>query len=158
MDAHTAEDLTRELMASSATAYLTTLDEQGFPQTRAMLNLRNGTQFPGLISFHGKKGCEVYFTTNTSSIKIGRIKENNKASVYFCVPEEWRGICLAGVIELVTDHAVKKELWQKGWDMYYPGGIADPDYAVLRLKPVQATGYRQMEKFTFIFEKDGALT
>ena len=58
-----------DLMETGWPAYLTTVDEKGYPQTRAMFNLRNKDRFPKLIPLFDKRHEEfmILFTTNTSS-------------------------------------------------------------------------------------------
>jgi phosphatidylethanolamine-binding protein (PEBP) family uncharacterized protein len=58
-------------MRIAEAAYVTTIDPDGFPQTRAMFNLRRKEQFPGLASLFKDHQYDflVYFTTNTSSLK-----------------------------------------------------------------------------------------
>ena len=74
-----------ELMETTKAAYLTTIDSEGYPITRAMFNLRNKEQFPEFVDFY--KGIEnefeIYISTNTSSSKYEHIKQNPKISVYF---------------------------------------------------------------------------
>lgn len=142
-----------ELIENAEAAYLTTVDNAGFPQTRAMLNLRNAAQYPALTNLFRKHrhDCAVYFTTNASSPKMEQIGHNRAVSVYYCKPGEWRGLMLGGMMEIVTDPGVKRALWQEGWQMYYPGGHDDPDYAILRLSPMVAKYYHQLNYFTFDF-------
>jgi len=138
-----------DLMNASDAAYLTTIDGNGYPETRAMLNLRNGRKYPGLREFFSrpKIGLPIYFTTNASSPKVQRIRENPKACSYYSRPDEWRGLMVAGRLEMIYDEAIKQEIWQEPWTMYYPGGAGDPDYAVLRLAPAFIQGYHQFEQY-----------
>ena len=46
-----------------------------------------------------------------------------------------------GEIEIVDDLELKKDLWQEGWEKYYPKGYDDPDHTVLRLVPTVAKGW-----------------
>jgi general stress protein 26 len=151
MDSNEAQRLSVDLMEIADAAYVTTIDPDGFPQTRAMFNLRRNKQFPGLAAlFKGHQNdFLVYFTTNTSSPKIGHIKKNPKVSVYYCKPGEFRGLMLSGEMETVTDPAEKEKIWQTGWEMYYPGGVHDPDHTVLRLRPMSAKYYHQLDSFHF---------
>ncbi len=153
MDEKEAKRLSLEFIEIAEVAYLTTVDNDGFPETRAMFNLRRKKQFPKLHELFKKHQDDfmVYFTTNTSSLKIGHIKKNPRVSVYYCKPDEWRGLMLGGEIEIVTEGGIKKELWQNGWEMYYPGGPDDPDYTVLRLSPIFAKYYHQLNFVNFNF-------
>jgi general stress protein 26 len=141
--------LSIELMEIAEAAYVTTIDPDGFPQTRAMFNLRREEQFPGLAALFKDHRDDflVYFTTNTTSPKIDHIKKNPKVSIYYCKPGEFRGLMLSGEMETVTDLAEKEKIWQEGWEMYYPGGVHDPDHTVLRLRPMAAKYYHQLDSF-----------
>lgn len=149
MEIETAIRYSLNLMTVAKAAYLTTIDINEYPETRAMLNLRNADKYPGLTKFFSKYKADLttYFTTNTSSPKIKRIRENPKACVYYSKPDEWRGLMMAGRLEIVEDAELKKSLWQSNWTMYYPGGVEDPDYAVLRLRPAFLQGYHQFQQY-----------
>ena len=151
MNEQDAKRLSLDLLETAEAAYVTTIDSNGFPQTRAMFNLRRKEQFPGLASlFEGHQDdFFVYFTTNTSSPKIANIKTNPKVSIYYCKPAEFRGLMLAGEMKIVTDRTEKERVWQQGWEMYYPNGVHDPDHTVLRLRPVAAKYYHQLNSFHF---------
>ena len=57
------------IIESYETVYLSTIDQNGYPSTRAMLNLRNKKQYPHLVPMYAKESNEftIYLTTNTSS-------------------------------------------------------------------------------------------
>ncbi len=146
MNEREIKQLSLQLMKVADVAYLTTIDHDGFPQTRALFNLRNQQQFPVLADFFSKQQDDllIYFTTNTASAKLAQLRDNPKVSVYYCQPNNFHGLMLSGVMEIVTTPAVKAALWQPGWELYYPGGVQDPDYTVLKLRPLQAKHYRQL--------------
>jgi general stress protein 26 len=151
MNERDAKRLSLDLIETAEAAYVTTIDQDGFPQTRAMFNLRRREQFPGLASLFKdhQDNFLVYFTTNTSSPKIRHIKKNPKVAVYYCKAGEFRGLMLSGEMEIVTNRAEKERVWQKGWEMYYPGGVHDPDHTVLRLRRIAAKYYHQLDWFHF---------
>jgi len=140
-----------DLMETAGAVYLTTIGSGGFPQTRAMLNLRNKKQFPSLSeSFKGhNKDLLAYLTTNTASAKMTQIQANPKVSLYFCNPNQFHGLTLIGEIEIIADSAIKRQLWQVGWERYYPIGVDDPDYSILCLVPTQAKGWYESALFEF---------
>ena len=139
------------LVENVKAAFLTTIDEKGYPQTRAMFNLRNKETWPKLIPmFDGHKDdFMIIFTTNTSSTKIPDIKRNAKVSVYYSIPEESRGLMLGGKMQIVEDVELKKSLWHDGWERYYPKGYDDPDHTVLRLVPTIGRGWNQNHTYRF---------
>jgi len=54
-------------------SFISSVDESGFPNTKAMLSPRKRE---GIRTF--------YFTTNTSSMRVAQYRMNPKASLYFC--------------------------------------------------------------------------
>lgn len=139
------------LMETADAACLTTISEDGYPHTRVVFNLRNRQQFPGQVKLFTphQEDLLVYISTNTSSNKVREIKANPKVSVYYCDPKQFHGVMLAGDIEIVSDADVKKALWNEGWERYYPAGVDDPDYTVLRLFPKYAAGWYRSARFEF---------
>jgi len=89
-----AKCLSLQLMEVAKAAYLTTIDAEGYPQTRAMFNLRNIYQFSNLrkLFYAHKYDFLVLFSTNTSSHKTAQVRNNPASSVYYCRPEEGRGL------------------------------------------------------------------
>jgi general stress protein 26 len=141
-------NLSKMLLETAWPAYLTTIDDEGFPQTRAMFNLRNKKWFPKLIPFFKKHDdFTIIFSTNTSSTKINDIKTNSAVSVYYCEPEAWNGVMFGGKIEVVDDVGIKKDLWHEEWERYYSKGHDDPDHTVLRLLPTVAKGWNGSRTF-----------
>ena len=144
-----------DLIDRATSAILTTLNPQGWPETRAMLNLRNPNQFKGLESFfqenHLSQNLTMYFTTNADSVKMSHLRHDKRVSVYYHMVGEFRGLMLSGTIEIIEDEALKREIWQPGWELYYHLGVEDPDYAVLRLNTVWAKYYHGQETQTLHF-------
>jgi len=134
-----AECLT--VMARLPFVDLTTMDRSGFPSTRAMLNLRNPQRYPHMVALHEaeENPLAVYLTTNASSVKCTEIQQDPRACLYYCEYQDFHGILLQGMVEIVTDNAIRQKAWQKGWEVYYPKG--DSDYALLRFIPDRLKTY-----------------
>ena len=109
------------LIDKQKNAFIASIDGGGFPNIKAMLSprKRNGIQ-------------EFWFSTNTSSMRVAQYRENPKASVYFCDKRFYRGVMLKGTMEVLEDSATKEEIWESGDTVYYPKGVTDPDYCVLK--------------------------
>ncbi len=109
------------LIDKQKTAFIASVDEDGYPNMKAMLapRKRNGIR-------------EIWFSTNTSSMRVSQYRENPKASVYFCDRRFFRGVMLTGTMEVLEDPGIKEELWERGDTMYYPKGVTDPDYCILK--------------------------
>jgi general stress protein 26 len=151
MDENQARPFAVELMALSEAAYLATVDHDGRPDLRAMLNLRNRSQYPRLAAQFNRhvEDLLVYFTTNTSSPKVAQVRANPAVAVYYCEPAKFHGLMLGGDIEIVDHPKIREALWQDGWEEYYPGGPNDPDHSVLALRPAVARGWHGEGKFEF---------
>lgn len=131
--------------------YLSTIDESGFPPTRAMENLRNTKRFPKLENFFKQHSDKfwILLSTNTSSAKIQHIKKNPAVCAYYCRPREYSGLALRGTAEIVEDRRLKEAVWHDYWTRYYPKGVTDPDYTVLSLHPAQCEGWGKSQRFFF---------
>ncbi|MFX1457767.1 MAG: pyridoxamine 5'-phosphate oxidase family protein [Promethearchaeota archaeon] len=156
MDLEETKKLSLELMDTSKAAYLTTIDSEGYPITRAMFNLRNKEQFPEFSEFFANQDNKflIYISTNTSSSKIDHIKENPKISVYFCEPEDFKGVMFGGDAEIIDDVELKKQIWLDWWTRYYPKGLEDPDYTLIKLNPKRVKFYYRLNQVQFQPEGD----
>lgn len=138
-----------DLIAMQAVCHLTTMDDQGYPHTTAMLNLRCAREYPNLVDLHAQEPNEfcIYMTTGNQSPKMARLKANAKASLYFCDADHLIGMMLGGDIEVVEDQALKERIWQKGWTLYYPNGPKGPEYGIIKLAPRIAKGWCRNQPF-----------
>lgn len=132
------------LLESAEAAFVSTVDGEGWPQTRAMFNLRNRRQFPDFAPLFEGGGFAVLFTTNTASPKVAAIRVNPKVAVYYCQAGDFQGLTLGGEMEIVSDPELRERLWRPQWEMYYPGGRDDPDHTILRLRPKLVRWYHRL--------------
>lgn len=109
------------LIDKQGVAYISSVDEDGFPNMKAMLPPRKRE---GIHTF--------YFSTNTSSMRVNQYKNNPKACIYFSDKRFFRGVMLKGTMEVLEDNVSKELIWEEGDTMYYSKGVTDPDYCVLR--------------------------
>ncbi len=101
--------------------FISSVDEDGFPNTKAMLGVRE------------RDGLKhIYFSTNTSSKKVSQFQQNPKGCIYFCDANRFIGVMLKGEVEVHFDETHRKRLWREGDTMFYPQGLNDPDYCVLK--------------------------
>jgi len=151
MELSEVKELSVELIENSLLAYFSTINSDGFPITRALLNTRYKERYPEFSNFYDKQNDKyvLYFSTNTSSSKIKHIKENPKVSVYFCDPENFKGVLFGGDIEIVEDMDIKREFWLDSSKRYYPKGLEDPDYTILRFKPKSGRFYYKLQQIQF---------
>ena len=143
------------LMEKVDVVYLSTVDSDGFPHTRIMSNLRDKKQYPNLVEMFAqhKEDFLIYMATSSSSVKMQQIRANPRVSVYLGtyteVPSDFQCLMLCGEVEEVSDQQLKEQLWQDGWEMFWPGAVDDPEYTVLRLMPVFARGGYKESPFEF---------
>ena len=151
MDETEARILGRQLMEASEMVYLTTLQPDGYPHTRALWNLRNRKMFGRLWPFFKdhKEDYLILFGTNTSSNKVAHIRANPKVSVYYCDPGDSRGLTLTGDAVIEEGMEFKEILWDPEWTFYYPDGVNDPDYCVISVRPTKAKYYHRLDGCEF---------
>ena len=130
------------LIDKQKTAYISSVDSDGYPNTKAMLAPRKRE---GIHTF--------YFTTNTSSMRVGQYGCNSKACIYFSDNRFFHGIMLKGEMEVLTDPKNKEMIWQDGDTMYYPLGVTDPDYCVLKFTAREGRYYSNFKSENFEIEK-----
>ncbi|MDR0571236.1 MAG: pyridoxamine 5'-phosphate oxidase family protein [Rickettsiales bacterium] len=54
-----------------------------------------------------------------------------------------------GTMEVLTDAKTKAMIWQDGDTTYYPGGVTDPDYCVLKFKASKGRYYANFKSEDF---------
>jgi len=142
-----------KLMQTANAIYLGTIGSDGFPHIRMMSNLKNKEENPGLVDIlkQFKGDFVMHFVTSKSSTKMQQIKANPKVSAYLSNPAEFHTLMLSGEVKEIKDQEFKKQLWQDGWEMHWPGGADDPEFTVLRLSPTFAKGWYKERPFDFKF-------
>lgn len=133
-----AEKTIGNLIDKQGVAFVASISEDGFPNMKAMLPPRKRV---GIREF--------YFTTNTSSMRVAQYRKNPNASIYFCDRWFFRGVMLVGRMEVLEDAASKEMIWREGDTMYYPGGVTDPDYCVLKFVAESGRYYANFHSESF---------
>jgi general stress protein 26 len=141
----------KQLMQTEDLVYVSTIDEQGYAQTRALYNLHNLRLYTRLIDFFQKEKNEfiAYLVTNRASDKIKQLEKNPRICLYYCSFPAVHGLALIGEARVVEDKQIRHALWQDEWNQFYVGGVDGLDYTVLRVDPIQAKGWYKTDKFAF---------
>jgi len=92
---------------------------------------------------------EFWFTTNLSSMRVMQYRENHKAAIYFCDQRFFRGVMFIGHMEVLEDVTNKELIWQDGDTRYYPNGVTDPDYCVLKFIAERGRWYSSFNSGNF---------
>ena len=136
-----AEQTIGNLIDKQGVSFISSMDRDGFPNTKAMLPPRK------------RESIRVfYFTTNTSSMRVAQYRANPKACIYFCDRRFFRGVMLKGTMEVLEDAEHKEMIWQEGDTVYYSQGVTDPDYCVLRFTTRTGRYYSNFSSEDFIVE------
>ncbi len=140
-----------KLMATAEAAYLSTVDGDGFPQSRVMGNLRNKEKCQiaeELFAGHDEDFL-IYMLTGHSSDKMQQIRANSKVSVYYCNSPVFHTLLLTGHAREIDDPDLKKRIWQDEWKMHWPDGPEDTEFVILKLLPDSAKGLHKEGSFGF---------
>ena len=129
-----------KLVEKSKICMLGTNGDNGFPNIKGMMNLRH----------EGLKN--IWFSTNTSSRRVQQLKKDNRACVYYVDEKDFKGLMLVGTIEILQDIESRKMLWTEGAEIYYPLGVEDPDYSVLRFTAESGNYYHALKNINFKIE------
>lgn len=130
------------LIDKQKVSFIASISADGFPNMKAMLAPRK------------REGIrEFWFSTNTSSMRVAQYRENPNASIYFYDRRFFRGVMLTGTMEVLEDAESKEMIWQTGDKMYYPGGVTDPDYCVLKFTAVKGRYYSNFKSEDFAVDR-----
>ena len=129
------------MIDKATVSLISSVDEAGFPNAKAMLPPRKRE---GIKHF--------YFTTNTSSMRVTQYNANPKACIYFFDKRFFRGVMLIGTMSVLQDKKSKEMIWQEGDEMYYPKGVTDPDYCVLKFTAKNGRYYSNFKSENFDVE------
>jgi len=126
------------LIDKQGVSFISSVDGDGFPNTKAMLPPRK------------REGINVfYFSTNTSSMRVAQYRENPKACIYFFDKRFFRGVMLVGTVEVLEDVESKEMIWRDGDTMYYSQGVTDPDYCVIKFTASSGRYYSNFKSEDF---------
>jgi len=129
------------LIDKAGVSIISSVDEEGFPNSKAMLLPRK------------REGIKhLFFTTNTSSMRVRQYTKNPKACVYFFDKRFYRGVMLRGTMKVLRDSASRQSIWKNGDELYYPKGVTDPDYCVLRFTAQNGRYYSNFKSENFEVE------
>ena len=126
------------LIDKQSVSFIASVSEEGFPNMKAMFPPRKRVGIQ-----------EFYFTTNTSSMRVAQYRKNPNASIYFYDKRFFRGVMLVGHMAVLEDTVSKEMIWREGDTMYYPLGVTDPDYCVLKFVAESGRYYTNFHSESF---------
>lgn len=110
----------KSLVQSARNVFVSSIDKDGYPHTKAMLSLHRCG-----LGLH-------YFSTNSFAEQVSEFLANPKACIYYCNEDNFQGFMLTGKIEVCTDSYHKELLWRDGFECHYPKGVTDDTYCVYK--------------------------
>lgn len=115
--------------------------------------LSSAINIKAMLQTRKREGLKhIYLSTNTSSMRVSQFLKNNRACLYVCNTRFFKGVMLRGTMEILTDSTSKEMIWQEGDTMYYPEGVTDPDYCVLKFTAFSGRYYSGFKSEDFTIE------
>lgn len=115
-----------ELIADIHTAMLTTTMPDGTLRSRPMATQQ--TEPDG----------DLWFFTRANDGKAEEIRANPHVNLSYSSPEDDRYVSVSGTATITRDRGKIEELWKPEFQTWFPGGLDDPDLAMMRVEVEQA--------------------
>ena len=115
-----------EMIKGIEFAMLTTVEDDGSLRSRPMATQK--TEFDG----------DLYFFTQINAAKIEEIEREHNVCVSYAAPEDQRYVSMSGLARLLRNRAKMEELWFPDLETWFPGGVKDPELALLWISVTQA--------------------
>jgi len=136
----------RELIKDIRYAMFTTRQADGTLQSRPMTTQADPDDPDGA------QGC-LWFFGSLSGEPVADLQSDAVVNVGYADPSRDSYVSVSGKASVVDDPALKKRLWSKFTEAWFPGGPGDPDVALLRVQIEQAEYWNVKEsKATQLFK------
>jgi general stress protein 26 len=116
----------RQMIKGIEFAMLTTVEDDGSLRSRPMATLK--AEFDG----------DLYFFTKASAPKVDAVERDRHVCVSYAAPESQRYVSMSGLARLVRDRRKMEELWFPELKAWFPGGLEEPEIALLWISITQA--------------------
>ncbi len=130
--------------------YVSTNGKGGYPAIRVMYNLlkvrsRAITRGPAALG----KTFASWLGTNTSSVKVREARRSPHVCLYYSDNKTFEGLSVTGRLEEVKDDELRRAIYVKSWDVYYPGGMDGGDFTLFRFTPETGKYYHGLQVVEF---------
>ncbi len=122
------EDKANLLLGKCDVLTLASINEKGYPRICALSKLK------------AEDFKDIYFVTSKRSHLNGKathFENNPRASV--CYTLEGDSVTLIGDVEFIEDKACQLQLWNEADRKFFPKGIDDPKFRLLKFHTIEAT-------------------
>lgn len=117
-------EIAREIMIAAKNCALITVDSLGIANVRTM------------DPFLPEDNFTVFMGTNSKSLKVKQIRDNNKVTLYYFDPKSVSYITLQGTAEIVNEQKMKEKYWKTAWENFYKN--SKTDYLLIKFTPKKA--------------------
>jgi general stress protein 26 len=111
------------LLAGCRTAILTTRGADGLLHARPMATNQR------------VRGDEIWFATSADSKKCRDLETDPQCALAFAAGSDGPTVSVSGTGEVIRDHRLARELWDRSWSRWFPAGPDAPDLALIRVIP-----------------------
>ncbi len=140
MEASQIKKKTLELVRECSIGNLATTDAKT-PYQRLMMTL------------HIDEDGTIYFSTFRGSRKVQQIASNPAVSVLYTSFKgdmmDWESVTVTGTASVTDEKGLRQRFWMPEFTRYYPGGVDDPNYVIIVVKPAEARYMSSAEMMEF---------
>lgn len=77
----------------------------------------------------------IWFFADRAAHAEADIRRDPRACIAFADPRDQTYVSLTGRVSLHEDESLKKDLWNMGVDVYFPGGPENPEVVLIGFEP-----------------------
>jgi general stress protein 26 len=114
------------LIKQAHSALLVTVSRDGSLDSRPMGCIQG--------EFDGK----IWFFTFVNSAKMEEIAGNDRVLISYADPSRYEYVSLTGRAQVSSDKQRRTELWSEGFRVWFPGGLDDPELALISVEVEEA--------------------
>lgn len=96
---------------------------------------------------------DVFFVTHTGSGKVDEVLRDERTLI--TLQGTLKHASLTGRAELLDDRQAIRKLWNPAWQMWFAGGVEDPNIGLIRVKPERAEYWDMSGKTLVTLAFDG---
>ena len=127
MTTKTMKEKATELLQRCEVVTLASVNKEGYPRPVPMSKILA----EGIST--------IWMSTGASSLKTTEFRANAKAGL--CYYSDGESVVLTGEVEVIDDAESKEKYWQNWFIKFFPQGVKDPEYILLKFRSNQATIY-----------------
>ncbi len=109
------------LIKDYPSAMLSTISPEGWVRSRPMMTRRNGNEL------------DLWFASAYDTDKVHDIEGNPRVGVTYHRGGELFYVSVSGSGEIVRDRERIRQLWDPGWQEWFPNGPDDPNLALVKV-------------------------